>query len=263
MLVRRTPSTSQNRNEELSWCLIGLVRPTGIRKNRTIARASATTTVPADTPRGISCSSSGGSCAFAETSSARKPIISDPPSATTPRMIGRRSARWRCIAEASGKVLTSISPSAGSSGERSSSLSCSAVGLRTATAQLRTPRIITPSSTACPPTGASRCAVSSPSRSTSTAGAATPAIGLLGGASLRRVQSALGDAALEALHASAGVHQLLPARVEGMAVRADLHVQLLAGGTGDELIAAGAAHVRADIARMGLRLHGPIILAVV
>ena len=61
--------------------------------------------------------SSGGSCALAETSSARKPIASEPPSATTPRMIGRRRTRWRRIAESSGKVLTSISPSAASSGE--------------------------------------------------------------------------------------------------------------------------------------------------
>ena len=57
--------------------------------------------------------------------------------------------RWRCMTEASGNVLTSISPSAASSGERwGSSRSCSALGLRTATAQLDTPRIITPSSTA-------------------------------------------------------------------------------------------------------------------
>ena len=76
--------------------MIRLVSPTGIRKNSTIARASASTTVPAHSALGISCCSSpspssGGSCALAETSSARKPIASEPPSATTPRMIGRRS----------------------------------------------------------------------------------------------------------------------------------------------------------------------------
>ena len=54
----------------------------------------------------------------------------------------------RASPESSGKVFTSISPSAASSGERSPSASCSSVGLRTATAQLETPRIITPSSTA-------------------------------------------------------------------------------------------------------------------
>ena len=56
--------------------------------------------------------------------------------------------------------MNAISPNAASSGERSPSPSCSAVGLRTATAQFETPRIITPSSTACPPSGASRWAVS-------------------------------------------------------------------------------------------------------
>ncbi len=55
----------------------------------------------------------------------------------------------------SGNVLTSISPSAACPSERPPSLSCSADGLRTATAQWETPRIITPSSTACPPTGGS------------------------------------------------------------------------------------------------------------
>ena len=184
--MRTTPSISQNRNEEPSWSLIRLVSPTGIRKNSTIANTSATTTVPAHTAFGISSArarglgasglralvgavlGAGGSCALAETSSARKPIASEPPSATTPRTIGRRSRRWRFSAESSGKVLTSISPSAASSGERSPSASCSAVGLRTATAQLETPRIITPSSTACPPTGASRRAFSWPCSSAST-----------------------------------------------------------------------------------------------
>ena len=51
-------------------------------------------------------------------------------------------SRWRFAQETSGSEVTSISPS----------------GLRTATAQVETPRIITPSSTAWPPTGASRLA---------------------------------------------------------------------------------------------------------
>ena len=76
--------------------------------------------------------------------SALKPMFSDSTSATTPRITGQRSARWRLVHETSGNDWTSISPS----------------GLRTATAQVETPRIITPSSTACPPTGASRCACS-------------------------------------------------------------------------------------------------------
>ena len=77
-------------------------------------------------------SSSSGSWALAEIASALKPILSDSPSATTPRITGQRSTRWRLAQETIGSEVTSISPS----------------GLRTATAQVETPRIITPSSTA-------------------------------------------------------------------------------------------------------------------
>src|SRR6266480_1354979 len=70
--------------------------------------------------------------------SARKPIASDSPSATTPRTTGRRSAQWRVIGETIGFETCAMSPS----------------GLRTATDQFEGPRIITPSSTACPPIGA-------------------------------------------------------------------------------------------------------------
>src|SRR5438477_8606670 len=64
---------------------------------------------------------------------------SDSASATTPRTTGTRSTRLRFAHETTGSEVTSVSPS----------------GLRTATAQVETPRIITPSRTACPPTGAS------------------------------------------------------------------------------------------------------------
>ena len=77
-------------------------------------------------------SSSSSSWALAEKASARKPIFSDSPSATTPRMTGSRQMRWRLAQETRGSEVTSIEPS----------------GLRTATAQIETPRIITPSSTA-------------------------------------------------------------------------------------------------------------------
>ena len=151
--MRIVPSTSQNSSEEFSWCLIRLVRPTGIRKNSTMANATASTTVPIQTAFGISSGSSppfssGGSCALAETSRARKPIAIEPPRATMPRMMGSRRTRWRRMTDSSGWELTSISPRAASSGESSPCSSCSALGLRTATAQLETPRIITPSSTA-------------------------------------------------------------------------------------------------------------------
>ena len=160
--MRRTPSTSQNRNAEPSSSLKMLVRPTGTTKNSPIASASAATTVPTHMPLEIG-SSSSGSWALAEMPSALKPIFSDSASATTPRMIGQRNARWRFVQETSGNETTSISPSAASSGSRPSSPSCSGRGLRTATAHVETPRIITPSSTACPPTGASFCAIRAPS----------------------------------------------------------------------------------------------------
>ena len=162
MLVRRTPSTSQNRKAEPSLSLKRLVRPTGTTKNSPIASASAATTVPTHMPLEIG-SSSSGSWALAEMPSALKPIFSDSASATTPRTIGQRNARWRLVQETSGNETTSISPSAASSGSRPSSPICSGSGLRTATAQVETPRIITPSSTACPPTGASFCAIRAPS----------------------------------------------------------------------------------------------------
>src|SRR5580704_16593350 len=52
---------------------------------------------------------------------------------------------------------------------------------------------------------------------------------------------AAGDAALEALDATAGVDQLLAARVERVAVRADLDAQLGLGGASLELVSARAA----------------------
>jgi hypothetical protein len=72
-------------------------------------------------------------------------------------MIGRRSRRWRLTIETSGSETISISPSAASVGSSSWPLAiCSGDGLRTATAHVETPRIITPSRTAWPPIGASR-----------------------------------------------------------------------------------------------------------
>jgi hypothetical protein len=46
----------------------------------------------------------------------------------------------------------------------------------------------------------------------------------------------------EAFHPAGGVHQFLFAGEEGMALGADLHPDLVPGGTGDEFIATGAAH---------------------
>src|SRR5436190_4008295 len=61
--------------------------------------------------------------------------------------------------------------------------------------------------------------------------------------------------ALEPLDAPAGVDQLLPAGVEGVAVRADLHVQLGLGRACRELVPARAAHVGLYVLRVDLGLH--------
>src|SRR5215211_1834802 len=247
MPVRRIPSTSQNRNAEPRWSLKMLVSPTGTTKNSPIASVSAATTVPTHMPLEIG-SSSSGSCALAEMPSAPKPILRDSASATTPRTTGQRSTRWRFVQETSGNDWTSISPSAASSGSRPSSPSCSGRGLRTATAQVETPRIITPSSTACPPTGASFCAIRAPS------GRRVSDMASWVASSCRRERG--GGAALEALHAATRVDQLLLARVERVAVRADLHVDLRLGRAGRELVAAGAADVSLDVLGVDVGLHG-------
>src|SRR5215208_1557530 len=247
MLVRRTPSTSQNRKAEPSLSLKMLVRPTGTTKNRPMASASAATIVPAHMPFEIS-SSSSPSWALAEMPSALKPMASDSTSATTPRMTGQRSTRWRLVHETSGNELTSISPRAASSRPNPSGRICSGRGLRTATAQVETPRIITPSSTACPPTGASFCAIRAPS------GRRVSDMDRLGWLALVAAGAASG-AALEALHAATRVDQLLLARVERVAVGADLHVDLGLGRARRELVAAGTADVSLDVLRMDVNLH--------
>ncbi len=145
--MRTIPSTSQKRNDEFSWSLMRLVSPTGTTKKRPTASASATTTVPNHMPPEISFSSSG-SWALAEMPSALKPMTSDSTSATTPRTIGRRRRRCFLRTEVSGNEVTSISPWAPRSGSTPSSETSSGSGLRTATAHVDTPRIITPSSTA-------------------------------------------------------------------------------------------------------------------
>src|SRR5688572_33065418 len=69
--------------------------------------------------------------------------------------------------------------------------------------------------------------------------------------------SALGGAALEALDATARIDELLLARVERVAVGADLHVQVALGRACGELVPAGAGHSRLDVGGMDVGLHGP------
>lgn len=60
---------------------------------------------------------------------------------------------------------------------------------------------------------------------------------------------------VEAIHAAAGVHQLLLARKERMALGADFHPDLRLGGTGLDDIAAGAANHRRSILGMDSVFH--------
>src|SRR5581483_11885921 len=103
-------------------------------------------------------------------------------------------------------------------------------GVRTATAQFPGLRIMTPSRTACPPTVISVLA---------------RALGALGAL----------EPALEALDPSAGVHELLLARVEGVALGADLDVQLRLGRMDLERVPAGARHRGEHIFGMDTGLH--------
>src|SRR5215212_4764081 len=68
--------------------------------------------------------------------------------------------------------------------------------------------------------------------------------------------AAAGGAPAEALDAAAGVHELLLARVERVAVRADLDVDLRLRRAGHELVATRASHVRINVVGMDLGLHG-------
>src|SRR4051812_42134319 len=132
-------------------------------------------------------------------------------------MIGRRSSQWRAISGSMLRATCAISPS----------------GLRTATAQLRGPRIITPSRTAWPPMAWAMVL----------RGRARRALGLL-------------EPLLEALEPSARVDELLLAGVERMTGRADLDVQLGLRGTRRERVPAAAVHGGEDVVGVNLGLHG-------
>ena len=61
--------------------------------------------------------------------------------------------------------------------------------------------------------------------------------------------------ALEALDAATGVHELLLARVEGVALRAELDAQRGDRRAGRELVAAGAVHRALDVVGVDVGLH--------
>lgn len=67
----------------------------------------------------------------------------------------------------------------------------------------------------------------------------------------------LGVLAAEALDASGGVHELLLAGEERVAIGADFDVYVaLVGGPGHELVAAGAVHADLLVMRVDCCLHG-------
>ena len=211
--MRTTPSISQNSIEECSWPLIRLVEPDRDHEEQ----ADREHERDDDRPRPH---------AAGDLLALRRPVPrASPPSPRHPRArapgrqlrVGgdveranadRHRPAERHDAAHDRQAQHAVAPQRGGEGKRrdldlalggllagrSSSCSCSGVGLRTATAQCATPRIITPSSTACPPTGASRWAFSAPpsaplSISTSTgvvAGAAASEVGIgpLGGLGL-------------------------------------------------------------------------------
>src|SRR3954453_7917390 len=142
-----------------------------------------------------------------------------------PRITGRRGTRWRAMPDWTGRETWAISP----------------FGVRTATAQLPGPRIITPSRTACPPMLLMRWLAVRRGR----------ALGPLGALQLL----------LEALHPAAGVHELLLARVERVAVRADLDVEIGLRRPRLERVPAGAGHGREDVLGLDFGLHDPARIA--
>src|SRR5690606_22738381 len=60
----------------------------------------------------------------------------------------------------------------------------------------------------------------------------------------------------EPVHAAAGVDELLLARKQRMADRADFHAQILLDRSGFKAVSAGAGHRRDVIFRMNSRFHG-------
>src|SRR5450759_1946351 len=207
----------------------------------------------AQRPSSTPSSPSSPSAAYSvEMASARKPIASDSPSAITPLMTGSLKTRCRFIKESTGRQTSATSP----------------LGLRTASDQYEGLRIITPSITAWPPYIVVDCLASRGSerkrRRRFLLGftVATRTLGLRDRKSifgLRLVGASclfgLFEPALEALDTAAGVDELLLARVEGMAGRADLDVELGLYRARLKLVTAGATNDRAHVFGMDISLH--------
>src|SRR3954468_12836850 len=74
---------------------------------------------------------------------------------------------------------------------------------------------------------------------------------------LRLLCLGLRGPALEALDAATRVNELLLARIEGVALGAQLGAQLGRGGTSHELVSARAMHPALDVFGVDIGLHGP------
>src|SRR4029079_4828003 len=218
IVTRTSPSTTPNATVESigSQFVMSAGETLKRRSAKPIAMPNAKRSCPRVSSVSTSPSSPSSSAAqVAEMARARNPIESDSPRATMPRTIGSRSQRWRRRIDVIGRWTSVMTPSV----------------FRTATDQADGPRIITPSRTAWPPIGA-----------------------------LMRFFSLLGPAGLlepplEALDATAGVHELLLAGVERMELGADLHVKLRLRRPGLKLVPARAVHGGENVVGMDVRLH--------
>src|SRR4051812_31406598 len=178
-----------------------------------IANTNATTIEAVDSSSVTSSESSSLAAHCADRPRARNPIARESPSATMPRMNGSRSSRCRAATDVVACETCEMRPS----------------GRRTETAQNRGVRIITPSSTAWPPTG------------------------VTGAALLRLLR--LGEPLLEPLDATTRVDELLLAGVERVALGADLDGHVALGGACLELVPTRALDDRELVLRVDISLH--------
>ena len=112
MPTRIAPSTSANTTP---FRPIRSVRSAGEALNNTsenpIANTNATTIEAVDSSSVTSSESSSDAAHCADRPSARKPIASESPSATMPRMNGSRSSRWRVATEVAACETWEMRPS--------------------------------------------------------------------------------------------------------------------------------------------------------
>ena len=242
--MRTTPSTSQNSTDEPSWSLIRLVRPTGTRKNRPIANSERDDDGARPTRRAEISSSLLGQLR----------VGGDPerPEADRQRLAERDDAAHdrqpqqpvALAAPRSAETLDLDLAERRPPRDRRRPRACS--GAACARRRPRSRRRASSRPRARPGRRRARRAErrASPVGQRAVIGHVSACFGR---------QRGRGLAALEALDAAAGVDELLPARVERVAVGADLDVDLGLGRARRELVAAGAADVGLDVLGMDSR----------